>query len=51
MLASSIALLLFVLLAVYLGRVRTPGAPNAVSWIAVGLAVALVVVRTVLRRR
>jgi len=48
---SAIALVLLVLLALYMGRTPSGGAPRLVSWVAVALAVVIVSARAYLRRR
>ena len=49
--ASVLALALFVLLAVYLGRVPSGDTPRVLSWIAVAAAVVIIVLRAYGRRR
>jgi len=51
MAATVLALGLLVLLALYMGRVSTGGAPRLVTWIAVAVAVIVVALRAYARRR
>jgi len=49
--ASVLALVLLVLLALYMGRVATGEAPRIVTWIGVAIAVLVVSLRAYARRR
>ena len=49
--ASVLALALLVLLALYMGRLSTSGAPRLVTWVAVAVAVIIVALRAYARRR
>lgn len=49
--ASALALALLVLFALYLGRVPSGETPRIVTWIAVAIAVVIVVMRAYVRRR
>jgi hypothetical protein len=49
--ASTLALALLVLFAIYLGRVPSGETPRVVTWIAVAIAVVIVVLRAYARRR
>jgi hypothetical protein len=48
---SGLALALLVLLALYMGRIAAGGAPRTLSWVAVVVALLVVVLRARLRRR
>ena len=48
---SGLALALLVVLALYMGRIAAGGAPRALSWVAVVVALLVVVLRARLRRR
>jgi len=48
---SVIALVVLVLVGIYLGRFETGNAPRAATWLAVGVAIILVVLRAYIRRR
>jgi hypothetical protein len=49
--ATVLALVLLVLLALYMGRVSTAGVPRSVTWIVVVVAVTIVGLRAYARRR
>ena len=49
--ASVLALVLLLILALYMGRVAAGETPRVVSWIAVGIAVVIVALRAYGRRR
>jgi hypothetical protein len=51
LIATVLALALFVLFALYLGRAATGGTPRILGWAAVAAAVAVVVLRAYARRR
>ncbi len=51
LIVSVLALALLVVLALYMGRAASGEAPRYVSWIAVGVALVIVVLRAVARRR
>jgi hypothetical protein len=46
-----LALVLLVIVALYMGRTPTGETPRYVSWLAIGVAVVLVIMRAFLRRR
>lgn len=51
LIATVLAMALLVLLALYMGRLSTGGAPHYVTWAAVGVAVLVVALRAYARRR
>jgi len=51
LIATVLALALLVIAAIYLGRVPSGETPRLVTWIVVGLAVVIVVLRAYARRR
>jgi hypothetical protein len=48
---SVLALVLLVIVALYMGRTPAGETPHYVSWLAIGVAVVLVIMRAFLRRR
>lgn len=49
--ASVLALVLLLILALYMGRMAVGATPRAMSWIAVVIAVIVVILRAIARRR